>query len=189
MTPVLARAAAASERPYVMRQKKRLTLLAACLASIALCVLLLLRSAGIVSPVGLGWGDGTRARAYFVEVEGPIVLRTASGMKPAPLGNYAYAVQSLSKSDGFGISYHRWNMTAGRAAQAPVLGTFAELRIALGWPLLISLILVSLWVVLVVKQRRAARDGTRCRDCGYDLRATPARCPECGSVPAARPAA
>ena len=169
-----------------MRRKKRLTLLVACFASVALCLLLLLQSAGIVSPVGVGWGDGTRARAYSVELAGPVVLRTASGMKPAPPGSYAYAVQSLSRSNGFGVSYHRWNMTAGRAAAAPVLGTFAELRIAPGWPLLISLILLSLCAVLVRRHRRGVRPGTRCAGCGYDLRATPARCPECGSVPAGR---
>jgi len=98
-------------------------------------------------------------------------------------------VQSLARSDRAGIGYHRWNMTAGRTPQAPVLGEFAEVRVAPAWPLLVSLTLVSLWVPFVVRNRRARRDGRRCVQCGYDLRATPQRCPECGSVPAARPAA
>jgi hypothetical protein len=120
-----------------MRRMRQLILRIACFTSVVLCALLLLQSAGVVPPVGVGWGDGARARAYSVEVEGPIVFRTASGMKPAPPGRYTYGVRSLARSDGLGVSYHRWNMTAGRTPQAPVLGAFAEVRLAPVWPLLV----------------------------------------------------
>src|SRR5262245_57487306 len=116
-----------------MRKKIRLILGIACCASIALCALLLLQSAGFVRPLGVGWGDGTLRRAYSIELMGPIVLRTASGMRPAPPGRYEYGVQMLASSEGLGIHYQRWNMTAGRLPQAPVLGSFAEVGIAPGW--------------------------------------------------------
>jgi hypothetical protein len=49
-------------------------------------------------------------------------------------------------------------------------------------PMACSAVLPALWLVL---RRRAGRRRTagRCLACGYDLRATPERCPECGAVP------
>lgn len=175
--------------PHAMRQKRRPILRIVCFTSVGLCALLLLRLMGLVPPLGVGWGDGVRGRAYSVGFDGSLELRMASGMKTAPPGGYAYGVQSLARSEGLGFHYHRWNMTAGRTPQAAALGTFAEVRFAPAWPLLILLTLVSLCVMARVRERRLARRGQHCPDCGYDLRATPERCPECGRARRGGPAA
>src|SRR5436305_13959777 len=45
----------------------------------------------------------------------------------------------------------------------------------------LGLTLALLWLERVVRRKSAVCAG-RCANCGYDLRATPDRCPECGAV-------
>jgi hypothetical protein len=69
-------------------------------------------------------------------------------------------------------------------------GRFSELaadtRLLVVLPLWFAVLLFSLMpgISLVGTIRRPRRrDEYMCRACGYDLRATPDRCPECGAVP------
>jgi hypothetical protein len=70
-------------------------------------------------------------------------------------------------------------------------GVFGQSRwFAIPYATLIAPCAVMPGVVLTRawRRRRRARRGL-CRQCGYDLRASPQRCPECGSVPEQREAA
>jgi hypothetical protein len=61
-----------------------------------------------------------------------------------------------------------------------------ERSVTVPWwvPTLVASILPACWATgRWARSRRTRRaDGNHCRSCGYDLRATPDRCPECGTA-------
>jgi hypothetical protein len=81
-----------------------------------------------------------------------------------------------------GVRWRRESLTLMRPedrAVAAVLHTSRTVVVWLGLPLLLSAVLPVAWAVRRVKARRPTPAGA-CRVCGYDLRASAERCPECG---------
>jgi len=62
-----------------------------------------------------------------------------------------------------------------------LLGEWRAYRIPYWALVAAACVLPALQLVAAVRRRRRRRSG-RCLVCGYDLRATPERCPECGTV-------
>jgi hypothetical protein len=50
------------------------------------------------------------------------------------------------------------------------------------WPIVLVQFAMMLWLGRACRRTRN-RDNTHCTMCGYDLRATTYRCPECGAIP------
>lgn len=86
---------------------------------------------------------------------------------------------------GAGWGPLRWR--TGARGQPAAGGNFHAIRLGVAhWlPALLLLAAPMLWLIRWTKARRVRRRGL-CPKCGYDLRESPERCPECG---AAKPSA
>jgi hypothetical protein len=85
------------------------------------------------------------------------------------------------------MKWHReqWGFGIGKGSDSlGMTGTYYGLigaPVWAVWPLM--LLLPIRWIIRDRRRRQRIRNGL-CLTCGYDLRATPGRCPECGRVAA-----
>lgn len=113
---------------------------------------------------GLSWElRGTRNVPY--QPNAPILV----GYSPPP----------RELSNGYGFVWMSDDLTPN-----PRYGSREMLAVPHWLPALAALILPGVWLAFRVRASRNKRAGV-CEACGYDLRATPERCPECGAVPSA----
>ena len=135
-------------------------------------------------PAMVLWGGFPR-QAYFVADPQSVSFcyrhcldiwsaREESGFHKNPL-TYLHDFRILGFRLFYGKRATEWN---------PWWTMAADYRFGVGVPVVLaipSLVFTSVWLM-----RKARRESVEivgiCRKCGYDLRATPGRCPECGNV-------
>jgi hypothetical protein len=119
------------------------------------------------------WRPSPTATADFIEM-----YRTLPGSMPE---RFLRRTMSDAYPNGWRADGRRWSffwdtendrtyVVTRYEALGPCWVAFVFAAAAPGW-----------WLARRVRKRRTIRLGL-CPDCGYDLRATPDRCPECGRV-------
>jgi hypothetical protein len=92
----------------------------------------------------------------------------------------------VHQAESHPIDFHHLNLGVVRQTDMPGLPIAS-------WHFIVPDILLAIatsilpivWTVsFLARRRRKIADMSICSRCGYDLRATPRRCPECGTVPA-----
>ena len=160
----------ASGRVFVIRQRAELT-----------------PAIAIQSPEAAKAEDPGAAPAWGLWAD-TTTLGSMRILRGATLGTPPIAVVAVGPGEDalVGRSWSRLGFTSGvvSAPQVLVNDVLATARItAIGvplWPFVLAL-LPAAW--LLFRNRRSRRWGAegRCRACGYDLRESPDRCPECGA--------
>lgn len=107
----------------------------------------------VIAPAWNGWGRATSFADGF---------------------NMSHITARRTHIDYGGFRYETWRAGAN---------SFSRWVVVPLWPIVtLSALLPARWFLSARRRRATSRLGL-CPRCGYDLRATPDRCPECGAAP------
>jgi hypothetical protein len=142
------------------------------------------------------------ARSHFVRDDLSVGSNDAQYWLTSSMGEFWFLRARLSPQVREGVDpswhiFHNNPCTIGQTRFVPetdvLLPGFAlsndDGKFAVSVPIwLCVLVTLSLPLARLTRRWRTIRRkrNTRCANCGYDLRATPDRCPECGAVPSDR---
>ena len=132
------------------------------------------------------WVRFGRLNAPTSEVEVHGVRLRAEDVRNYPPGADPRTIRPVA---GFGHSTGRYSLAVKERPAKPgehrrlmgVAGTDRLVKIPFYAPLILTALLPLAWLRGARLRRRRARRGL-CPCCGYDLRASPDRCPECGTT-------
>jgi hypothetical protein len=128
----------------------------------------------------------TTGSAYFrvPPTPGPVDVHYVSPMWKSISARQAdtnrvetWNVLGFAQVDGAIIPANGWNF-----GDPPTVIPYRVWRVPLWCPLVLGLILPGRWLRIACRSASRRRRGL-CPQCAYDLRATPDRCPECGTAP------
>jgi hypothetical protein len=143
---------------------------------------------------GLVWGGGIEVRANGTAYQigwpvGRILFSVAPAAAPDPPGGYQLVGHPRLDLD---LLYRRWNAPRSPAVEYHSLGGFGCLRdggtravFLPAWFAAAATALFPAWWFPRQRRRRQIAARLRrglCAHCGYDLRASPGKCPECGAA-------
>ena len=117
---------------------------------------------------------------FITTKDAPVLPRVQYGSDASKLLTLPKVSNLLSSTRGninwrrLGFGYFRWNIGFG----VPI--TIYRISVPTWALCILTLLLPTLWFGQTWKKRHRVKDGL-CPTCGYDLRASKDRCPECGT--------